>query len=216
MEKKTIGVLLLGYAVGVATGVLATKGYFKKKYNDLATAEINSVLEKVSGSEHLPYQSDPKEESDADISKKPEKKKDREPVEPKDYTKYYTPRNNVVEGNDEEGEQEETEDPDEDSLEVRINEEAAAWHKENIHREPRIISKEDAQNLPGFIDTTDLFYYVEVDGLYDEEEEEIDQPYLLIGNALDKYGFRESDEQFLYVLNYQLDTCYHIQKIEEL
>lgn len=214
MERKTIGVLLLGYAVGVATGVLAAKGYFKKKYNDLATAEINSVLEKMSGSEYLPYQSDPKEESDADISERPGKKKDREPVESTDYTKYYTPTSTSEE--DETVFNGDPEELEKTSLEAEINEEAAAWHKENIHREPRIISKEDAQNLPGFIDTTDLFYYAEVDVLCDEEEEEIDQPYLLIGNALDKYGFRESDEQFLYVMNYQLDTCYHIQKIEEM
>lgn len=86
-------------------------------------------------------------------------------------------------------------------------------HQANRGRAPKIISADDAAALPGHIENVTLYFYDEDEILCDEETREIDDPEMLIGDALTKYGFNQSDERIIFVMNYSLDTCYEIQKI---
>ena len=86
-------------------------------------------------------------------------------------------------------------------------------HQKKKGRKPRIISVEEAANLPEYIESQTLFYYATNEVMTDEDEEVIEDPKRLIGDALTKYGFADNDEQRIFVMNYQLDTCYEIAKI---
>lgn len=86
-------------------------------------------------------------------------------------------------------------------------------HQKNKNRPPKIISAEDASELPGYIEERTLYYYTEDEVLVDDSEEMIDDPEILIGDALDKFGFAQNDERIIFVLNYAQDVCYEIQKV---
>lgn len=86
-------------------------------------------------------------------------------------------------------------------------------HQKNKNKKPKIISVEDAAELPAYIEEQTLYYYTEDEVLIDDNEEIIDDPSLLIGDALDKYGFAQNDERIIFVLNYAQDVCYEVQKV---
>lgn len=94
------------------------------------------------------------------------------------------------------------------------DEEAFNEHQKNKNKSPRIISEEAYSNLSPSIDQKTLYFYTEDEVLTDENEEMLDDPETFVGDALTKYGFNESDEMIIFVMNYALDTCYEIQKIE--
>lgn len=94
-------------------------------------------------------------------------------------------------------------------------EEAFDEHRKNMNKPPRIISAEDYANLPSYIDQEVLYYYAYDEMLCDENEEPVDEPSDLIGDALEKYGFADSDERLIFVMNYATDTCYEIQKLDQ-
>lgn len=114
----------------------------------------------------------------------------------------------------EEEELEENEEEAEDSLDW----EAINFHEKNKGKKPKIISHEDWLEAPGFLTKEDLFYYVYSHDLVDDtgnalnaKEEEV-----LIGDALTKYDFVESEEEtVIYVLSYETDTIYRIEKVFE-
>lgn len=86
-------------------------------------------------------------------------------------------------------------------------------HQKKKGRKPRIISVEEAANLPEYIETMTLFYYATNDVVVTEDEEVVEDPERIIGDALTKYDFANNDEMRIFVMNYSLDTCYEISKI---
>lgn len=101
-----------------------------------------------------------------------------------------------------------------DQKEETPEEEAFDEHRKNMNKPPRIISAEDYSNLPTHIDQEVLYYYAYDEMLCDENEEPVDEPSALIGDALEKYGFADNDELVIFVMNYTTDTCYEIQKLD--
>lgn len=93
-------------------------------------------------------------------------------------------------------------------------EEAFDEHRKNMNKPPKIISAEAYSNLPAYIEQEVLYFYAYDEVLCDENEEEIEEPAILIGDALTKYDFVDSDERILFVMNYATDTCYEIQKVD--
>lgn len=89
----------------------------------------------------------------------------------------------------------------------RANEEAHSGKK------PRIVSRGEYDS-PEFEhhDRTTLYYYTEDDVLATEEDEVIEDPSTLIGDALDKFGFRNNGEEVIYVRNYGLQTDFEVEK----
>lgn len=88
-------------------------------------------------------------------------------------------------------------------------------HQKNKDKSPKIISAEAYSNLSPHIDQQVLFFYTIDQVLCDEDNEEpIEDYYRLIGDALTKYGFVDSDESIIFVMNYELETCYEIQKVD--
>ena len=86
-------------------------------------------------------------------------------------------------------------------------------HQKNKNRSPKIISQEAYSNLPANIEQEVLYFYYYDQMLTDENNEPIEEPAKIVGDALEKYGFIDNDELLIFVLNYELSTCYEIQKI---
>ena len=79
---------------------------------------------------------------------------------------------------------------------------------------PRIIRKEE-YGEDRSLDSEELYYYTDDDVLADEYNEIIDedtQPYL-IGDALDKFNFRNNSDRYRYVRNEKYGKDYRIEKI---
>ena len=87
-------------------------------------------------------------------------------------------------------------------------------HQKNKSRQPKIISAEEYSNLPPSIDQNVLYFYAYDEILTEDNEEPINDPETFIGDALTKYNFIESGERVIFVMNYSLDTCYEIQKVD--
>lgn len=87
-------------------------------------------------------------------------------------------------------------------------------YQKNKNKPPKIISAEDYSNLPAHIDQEVLYFYAYDEMLTDDEEEPVEDPAILIGDALTKYGFADNDEQIIFVMNYATETCYEIQKVD--
>ena len=102
---------------------------------------------------------------------------------------------------------EETDDDDEKD----IVEDAKEIKKTN--RNPKIISKHDANFLPEDIEDEVVFWYTDDNVLVDEDDHELIEEDTL-GNALVKFGFKDNDEEkLLYVMNYKLNTCFEVHKM---
>lgn len=97
---------------------------------------------------------------------------------------------------------------------ISPEEEVFDEHQKNKNKPPKIISAEDYSNLPAHINQEVLYFYAYDEILTDDEEEPIEDPAILIGDALTKYGFADNDEQIIFVMNYATDTCYEIQKVD--
>lgn len=93
-------------------------------------------------------------------------------------------------------------------------EEAFEEHQKNKNRPPKIISAEAYGELPAHIDKEVLYFFAQDEMLTDDNEEPVEEPERLVGDSLTKYGFNESDEMIIFVMNYNLDTCYEIQKLD--
>lgn len=131
-----------------------------------------------------------------------------------DYTAFYGQKGVTEDGTEYVDVSEvENDHPSDDERAVQEAEKIAEERRENMGKPPRIISIDQAGNLPAYVNSECLFYYPESDVLCTEDGDMIDEPGLLVGQALDKYDFRGSEETQIFVMNYQLDTCYDIQKV---
>lgn len=84
----------------------------------------------------------------------------------------------------------------------------------NYDRPPKIISAEESDKLPSFIDQQVLYLYLYDYTIVDEEDNEIDDPERLIGDCLDECNFYDDNEKrIVFIMNYSLDTCYEVQKV---
>lgn len=99
-------------------------------------------------------------------------------------------------------------EPEEDVSEV-IN---TVNNKRSDRKYAKIISYDDYGSLPGY-DYKELYYYQGDDTLVDDQEDIIDNPELLLGDALTKYGFKTSDERTIYVRNEDFSCDYEITKV---
>lgn len=77
---------------------------------------------------------------------------------------------------------------------------------------PRIIKEEDYGNIASHRQES-LFYYQGNDILVTEDDEEIHDLPLVVGECLDKFDFRHNDEKRICVRNYKLGVDYEVIKV---
>lgn len=93
-------------------------------------------------------------------------------------------------------------------------EEAHKLHEENKNLPPKIITEEEAAQLPNTFDHVVIYYYTYNDVATDEENHVMNNPELLYGTVLDDSDFLDDEEQdTLLIVNYAHDTLYEICKI---
>lgn len=129
---------------------------------------------------------------------------------PVDYTKYYDPDEDPADN----------ESPNDD--ETDNYDEGLELEKERIedkNKKPKLIAASDFGMDPKY-GTLSLLYYTENDTLtiHDDEDMGEDVIYLdeiadFIGDALDKFDFRHSDEKVIYVRNFRRSTDFEITKV---
>lgn len=240
MNMKNILLFLGGLAVGGAAGVLTTKKYFQNKYRQQYEADHNALEEYYHRIDEYTRRPDQNEEDlDDDGINSPNETDSRpggrmtpeERAEIRDrlnknwegttnYAAMYREKNGYTDhqlaesqhplDQGEDGE----EDPEDDFEETSPEEEAFEEHQKNKNRSPKIISADDYTNLPAHIDKEVLYFYAYDEVLCDDNEEPIEEPERVVGDALTKYGFVDSDERIIFVMNYAMDTCYEIQKLD--
>ena len=113
-----------------------------------------------------------------------------------------------------EGDLEEADAAEDDGL-VDPEEELSRFVNEMARqkRPPKLITFEAFDNeYRGVYEKETLYYYVYDDVLATEDEEEVTDVASLVGDALDKFGFRDNNEEVIYVRNFVLMTDYEIIK----
>lgn len=95
------------------------------------------------------------------------------------------------------------------------NDEDAVDREINSGKKPKLISEDSYWDEYPEFEKRSLEYYTDSDTLVDtESEEEIFDETMTVGDALDKYGYRDNDmESIIYVRNFAFGTDYQISKV---
>lgn len=208
MTSKLIN--LACFCGGVAIGSIVTAICFYKKA-ETRIREIEDYYAETKG-EYLRsrYTADEDDVSskggskgdEVEISTKPSQVVASKPGNPVPYYDLY---------HEKDAEEEDDEEEDSDAVLDGYDE----WHEKYAKRPPTIIGWKHAFELPSFIDQSILYYYpvddVLVEEGYDEPIEEGALP-MVVGDCLTKFNFKNNDDDLIYVMNYQQDVCYEIQK----
>lgn len=208
---------LLGFGIGTVTGIIGHKLYADKilkihqeeldEYYDINESYLRKNTEEVNPVPHTrDLTPDEKREIKEKLSKNYEETTNYAAMYKGSAANYEHP----VDSDEDEDEDIVEETDDDIALEQTLE------HQETKDRSPKIISVEALGDLPPRIDMQTLFFYTDNEVLTNEEDEEIEDPGYFLGDALDKYDFRNNDEERIYVLNYATDTCYDVQKVRGL
>jgi hypothetical protein len=113
-------------------------------------------------------------------------------------------------------------DDDEDDVHlVKVMDDAAVkniiaengYDKES-NKKPKLIKGEEYGEI--FTYTQNTLYFYRDDGvLATDDDEIIEDPEEILGDALDKYGFRDNTEPAIYVRNYKLETDFEVLKMND-
>ena len=196
-----------GLIFGALAGGVSTYLYMKKKVDE-ANNELNDYLQYNDISEEYDEETEDYEEDEVEVNSD-----ENDDIKEKLELNYEKTTNYAAMYKGSASDYEHPVDSDEDEEDLAL--EATIEHRKNMTKKPKIISAEAAADLDAYIDHSVLLYYVEDEVLATENDEEITDPETFIGDALTKYGFIDNeDEEIIYVMNYELDTCYEIQKME--
>lgn len=237
---RSILLFVGGLIVGGAVGVLSTKRHFQEKYQKQYETDHMALEDYYHRTDEYVRRPDQNEEEFEDDGINPPNETDSRPsgrmtaeeranIREKlyknwegttNYAGMYRTKNGHTEQQLAEGEHpldqgEEWEEDVEDDSEYGLEEEAFDEYQKNINKPPRIISADAYAELPAHIEKDVLYFYAYDEVLCDYEEEAIEDPGRLVGDALTKYGFIDSDERIIFVMNYAMDVCYEIQKINQ-
>ena len=208
---KSMIVNSLCFGVGLAAGVIFTSLYWKKKM-DMILAEDELYYNRdsypddfdESGVEVNPIREDGPLSSEQ--RNEIREKLVRNFEQTSNYANMYSAETEHPVDSDED---EEIDDSNVETEEERAN----AEHKENFNKPPKIISAEEFTNLPAYVETGALYFYHYDNVLVDDEDDEVDEG-MLVGDCLDKFGFRDSEqEEIIFVMNYQIDKAFEIHRV---
>lgn len=215
-------VFLVGAGVGSAVGYfVGTKRAEKKAAKELQELEeYYGSSEKYKRTEEEKPDVETKEESsdsegraDKETLRTLRKEEKELNTHKTDYTKYY--EKETAEEEEDPENVDESKDETQENPGVEINEEADEYHQQYKERPPRIISVEKLGELPSSIEEECLYYYPEGDYITDEDNNVIEDYQRILGDCLQKYHFDTSNEETIWVQNFELDTVYEVTKMDE-
>lgn len=188
------------FSCGVAVGAVAMFFSLRDRYQD----EINKETEELRAYYKNKHN---------DISKETEDVGDEEQNLPKETADYMdSDKRKEMEEAYERLRQVEHPEEDEPEQDKAYFEGEALSKEAQRNSKPRIIKKDSFDEYPHH-DKQTLFYYTEDDTLTTEEDQIVDDVEGLIGDALTKYGFKNNNDEFVYVRNCGINTDFEIEKI---
>lgn len=218
MTARNVIIFLAGSLTGGAAGVFATKGYFQKLYQERSDAEIEEMQQWYDEKAHEVIRYLDEEAPEVEeycendvVAVKAAVEEIQNHKQTTNYAKMYHKSEDLT---DEEIEDLEKAVIDGEVSMEQLAREATEDHNRNKNKPPRIISEESLGEIPAYVEHKVLFYYTLDDTITDEEDNIIDDPDYLLGDSLDKFNFRESDEDIIFVRNFAMDVVYEIQKIK--
>lgn len=181
----------LAFGVGLAVGVGGTYFYLKQKYEEKLSEQIQEVRKHY---QEKQKQSKPKEEKDEKFANRFEEAEERG----KDRIAYESIAKRY-QGSDEQCpvDPAEQESPPEDDDEEEIF----------------TVSEEEIETYDNFEDIS-LTYYAEDDILCDDQEQVIEDPEAIIGDALTKFGVKSGYPDTVYVINKRVRAIFEVLMVE--
>ena len=112
-------------------------------------------------------------------------------------------------------------DDEDDAHLVKVMDDAAVkniiaengYNKES-NKNPKLIKGEEYGEIFSY-DQNTLYFYRDDGVLATDDDEIIENPEEILGDALDKYSFRDNTEPAIYVRNYKLETDFEILKMND-
>jgi hypothetical protein len=192
--------LIIGFVLGIIAGS-GTTYYICKKKAEKDKEEYRAATRK----ELKEYYERKEEEEDAakitHVKVIPDKPVSRDVEEYRELVKQYDPA--------------ELERPTEEDL-IEESEAIERVHTtlEQTHERVKLINIDNFGEIQSY-DTESLTYYVQDQTLVHEDGTVVDDEAFLIGDALDRYGWRDDDENedALYCRNYKLQKDYEVIKV---
>ena len=200
MNLKNVLFFSAGLLTGVAGGIMATKKYFENKYSEIAEKQISEMEDYYQRIDE--YSRIPEEDgevnptnNESSFEKNLMKSEKRDTSKDVDYASIYNKKNGI-EMSEEEVEDNETEVVMKETLDDRIH----------------VIDGDELGDLPNHFENETLFLNMITRTLYDEDNNEIENPELLIGDLLTDADFLEAEDEIAYIANHKLDICYEVVK----
>lgn len=191
----------LGLVVGGVVGFVLGRNFGQKEALDAAERVVDDVTEEFKRD----YSKEVKEKAVYSEKEEVSENEERKKAEKRNQTGRVNYQAKYEEAKEADGE------------EVSEEEEWIEEHKKEMNDKTRIISFEDADELPEYYKREELFYWTddEVVSIGDSSDggEVVTDPELLIGDSLDRYGFKDNDEQIIFVRNPKLATLYEVNKV---
>ncbi len=216
MNSKNVLIFTGGLIVGATSGILATMQYFKNKYSNIAEEQIaetenyfNNKYSKFDMAEDEaevnPIREDNNDSSNTGRENGSLSKEKRDEIKEKLLKNHEITTNYAAIYN-------EKHDPNPVD-ELTEDELATAEHIENFGKPAQIITVDEYEALPSYIDRDTLYFYDLDEVVVDDEDEVIEDPTKLVGNCLE--GFVDSTDDIIFIWNPSIDTAYEIQRVPQ-
>lgn len=181
----------LAFGAGLAVGIGGTYFYLKKKYEEKLSEQIQEIRTHYQKKQE---RSKPKEEKDEKFASRFEEAEERgkERIAYESIVKRY-------QGSNEERpfDPAELESPPEDEPEEEI-----------------FTVTEEEMDIYNNFEGIDLTYYAEDDILCDDQEQVIEDPEAIIGDALTKFGVKSGYPNTVYVINKRVRAIFEVLMVE--
>lgn len=198
-----------GLAVGAVGGIVAGAAYMKTKIEDSIEERVDEEVKKFVND----YFASKDDDEESDIYE--------EEVEDTIYEENYNSLHAHSQQNYHKPDpskifrdplMEHPEEPEEETDILEENPIKPEPKEDEEMKDPKLISEDKFDEDESFAKET-LYYYNEDDVLTDEDEHEIDNQLEIVGEALDKFGFRDNEEQVVHVRNFERKTDYEVIKV---
>ena len=213
MKFKSVIIFTLGAATGGLVATLFWREKYRQKYQKQADEKVESMLD---------YVNRIRERSEGSKARtKYEIKNENEVNSPKDKDKVRVTYHDIYTGsvtNRAEDKLAESEYPREEAEESGESGDERSERTERMKdtkgEKPKIIKAVDFENQYTWFDKCTLLYYTEDGVLANADDgEPVDDVERFVGDALDKFGFRNNDEEVIFVRNFSRGSDYEIAKV---
>ena len=204
---KTSVSFVAGLAVGAVGGVIAGAAYMKSKIEETIEERVDEEVKNFID-DYFARKEEEDEESDI---------LEEEPVFEESYNSLHAHSQQNYNKPDptkifRDPLMEHPEEPEEETDILEENPVKPEPKEDDDMKDPKLISEDKFDEDVEFTKET-LYYYNEDDVLTDEDEHEIENQLEIIGDTLDKFGFRDNEEQVVHVRNFERKTDYEVIKV---